>query len=117
MKLKVDGEESILNVGEDEVALVFTAEGLYAYVPDHYDPRISEPPPNIPKHIALGLMAMFVIENQQEVLAAMTIEEAMEYSREKIGAAFSSTQEKEDQKLEDAIYAVISKVGAQIGEA
>jgi len=117
MKLKVDGIESILNVGEDEVALVFTADGLYAYVPDHYDPRINEPPPNIPKHIALGLMAMFVIENQQEVLAAMTVEEAMEYSREKIGSAFSLSKEKEDKKLEDAIYAIISKVGAQIGEA
>lgn len=115
MKLKVDGIENILNVGEDEVALVFTADGLYAYVPDNYDPRINEPPPNIPKHIALGLMAMFVIE-EQAVLAEMTIEEAMEYSREKIGAAFSPSKEKEDKKLEDAIYAIISKVGAQIGE-
>jgi hypothetical protein len=120
VKIHISDSDEVLSVGINDIALVFKESGLYAYLPLECNPD-TPIPEKVPKHLALGLMAMFVAENHEDFI------DAMELSRVAMVAAQMTEKiaEKHKQRagvknnldLQLALEAVIKSVSSKIGEA
>jgi hypothetical protein len=107
MKLVKDGDETVLRVAIEEVALVFTEHGMFAHLPPGFDPKHDDAPDHIPHHISMALLAMLVVENYGELVGL-------------IEGALSAIDEREKQPeptLEEAVRAVIKSMSEDIQEA
>ena len=107
MKLVKEGDETVLRVALEEVALVFTEHGMFAHIPPGFDPRYDDPPETVPHHIAMALMAMLVVENYNELVGL--IETAL--------VNIEEMEKQHEPTLEEAMKAVIKSLGEDIQEA
>jgi hypothetical protein len=120
MKINISASDEAITVSEKDIALVFKKDGLYAYIPSEYNPDTNPIPEMVPKHIALGLMAMFVAENHEDFIDAIELSRvAMVATQmtEKIAEKHRQRQEaKNDAQLQQALEAVINSVSRKISE-
>lgn len=120
MKIHISDSDEVLSVGENDIALVFKEDGLYAYIPLEYNPDTNPIPEKVPKHLALGLMAMFVAENHEDFIDAMELSRVAMIATqmtEKIAEKHKQRAEvKNNLDLQLAIEAVINSVSSKIGE-